>query len=175
MVTLVVATIVMTTAVPGFRKMIQDNQLITGANELVSALHLARNEAIKRGERVTVCKSANGTSCAGSGGWEQGWIVFNDPANPGVVDGNESVLRIHGALNSSKTLRGNNNVANRVSFLAGGFAGGTNGQLIVCDDRARNDFNGQKADSRVVIISTLGRPRIVKGDDPDVTLNSCSP
>ena len=62
-VTMVVAAIVLTLGVPSFRELINNNRLTSGANEFVTALNLARSEAIKRSVRVTVCKSADGTTC----------------------------------------------------------------------------------------------------------------
>src|SRR6476660_324037 len=48
------------------------------ANELLSSMHVARSEAIKRNSRVALCKSSDGNACANTGDWEQGWIVFHD-------------------------------------------------------------------------------------------------
>jgi len=177
MVTLTVATILLSTAVPGFRQLIQNNKVATDVNEFVAALHLARSEAIKRGVRVSVCRSTTQTSCATTGGWEQGWIVFvDDKATAGTVETGEEILRVHGALTSGTTLRGNNNVQARVSFLASGFSGGTNGSIILCDGRVAN-FSTDKKFARVGIISTLGRVRVVPGDHADVpvSLTSCTP
>src|SRR5262249_20780455 len=47
------------------------------ANSLRASVQIARSEAVKRNSGVTLCASSNGTSCAASGGWEQGWIVLS--------------------------------------------------------------------------------------------------
>jgi len=174
MVTVAVAGVVLTVGVPSFREMIQENRAATNANSFVTAVHFARNEAIKRGQRVSLCKSVDGATCTTSGGWQQGWIVFLDPNNAGVVDTGETIIRVSGGLIGTATLLGNNNVQNRLSFLASGFSGGTNGQLILCDERIQN-FSTDKKKARVLIISTTGRPSLVKGDDSSVSLTSCSP
>ena len=49
------------------------------ANELLSSMHVARSEAIKRNSRVALCKSSDGNACANAGDWEQGWIVSTMP------------------------------------------------------------------------------------------------
>jgi len=85
-VTLAVAAIVMAAAVPSFQNFIQNNRITAQANELVTALNLARSEAIKRGVPVRVCTSVNGTGCAAAGGWQQGWIVFSDIDGLGTPD-----------------------------------------------------------------------------------------
>lgn len=75
MITLVIAAIVLTFAIPSFQTVFQNNRLATQANELVTAMNLARSEAIKTGQPVSVCASSNGTACVGT--WVQGWRVFN--------------------------------------------------------------------------------------------------
>jgi len=73
-VTMAIAIILMTLAVPSFKDSRLSSQLRTSALDLVASTNLARSEAIKRNAVVALCVSANGSSC-GTGGWEQGWIV----------------------------------------------------------------------------------------------------
>jgi type IV fimbrial biogenesis protein FimT len=75
MVTLAVAAIVLTIAVPGFQNLVRNNRIATQTNELVGSLQLARSEAVKRSTNVTICTSTNGSSCTNSA-WQQGWIVL---------------------------------------------------------------------------------------------------
>src|SRR5678815_582441 len=63
-------------AVPNFNDATLSARLNGIANSLVASSQVARSEAIKRNRDITLCKSANGTSCAGSGGWQQGWVVM---------------------------------------------------------------------------------------------------
>lgn len=100
MITLLLAAIIMSLAVPGFGDLMRGNRAATQANELVAALNLARSEAVKRGARVSACPSTNQATCANSTDWATGWIVFvdlaaNDGAAPVVQD---PVLRAWGAL-----------------------------------------------------------------------------
>jgi type IV fimbrial biogenesis protein FimT len=174
MVALSVAAILLTIGVPNFREMLLSNALTSKVNAFVADLNFTRSEAVKRGARVTMCKSNDKAQCAVAGGWEEGWIVFVDTANPGTVDAGETVLLSAEKLNGSLTLRGNSNVTNRVSYLNSGVIGGTNGQLIFCDDRVKT-FSSDKSKARVVIIGNTGRIRTVKGDDASVSLASCTP
>ncbi len=73
MVTLVVAAILITLAVPSFLDATLGARLSAHANNLAASAQLARSEAIKRNANVTLCASTDGTSCGG--GWENGWIV----------------------------------------------------------------------------------------------------
>lgn len=90
MVTLTLLGVVTMIALPSFQQAALSSKLTSYANSFTAGLKLARSEAIKRNATVTMCRSANGTSCAGSGGWEQGWIVFNDANANSSVDGTET-------------------------------------------------------------------------------------
>ena len=68
---------------------IQANRLTAQTNDLVTVLNYARSEAIKRGVRVTLCSSNNGTSCLGSTTWDTGWIAFIDTNGDGLVGGEQ--------------------------------------------------------------------------------------
>ncbi len=114
-VTVTIAAILASIAVPSFTKMIERNRISTGTNEFLSALILARSEAVKRGVSVAICTSGDQTNCSSSGSTEfaDGWMVFTDcdgdgkhaagapacPDNDG--DGNpdqEVLIKVHGSL-----------------------------------------------------------------------------
>ncbi|VAX06444.1 hypothetical protein MNBD_GAMMA25-1889 [hydrothermal vent metagenome] len=92
-VVLAVFALVTTLAVPNFRNFVQNNQMSASANNLMGSLALARSEAIKRNQQVSVCASNNQTSCTGVD-WNNGWIVFVDSDNPGVVDGTDEIINV---------------------------------------------------------------------------------
>jgi type IV fimbrial biogenesis protein FimT len=77
MITIVVAAILMTIAVPAFQNFLRNDRQWTTANSLVMTLNAARSEAIKQDTAVSVCPTANGTSCSASSAWSQGWIVLS--------------------------------------------------------------------------------------------------
>lgn len=74
LLTLVIASIVVTLAVPAFTDTIRNNRLTAQSNDLVTAVNLARAEAIKRRSDVTICPSTDQSTCAASA-WQNGWIV----------------------------------------------------------------------------------------------------
>ncbi|WP_426664593.1 GspH/FimT family pseudopilin [Rhodanobacter aciditrophus] len=81
MVTLAVLAILTMIAVPSFRDTIRRNRVNSASNALLADLGYARAEAIDRGQTVTMCPSANGTSCTSSGtAWGSGWMVYSYPA-----------------------------------------------------------------------------------------------
>ncbi|BCX81034.1 type IV fimbrial biogenesis protein FimT [Methylomarinovum caldicuralii] len=170
MVTVAMAAIVLTVGVPGFQALVKNNRLTAAANELVGTLSLARSEAVKRGIRVTVCKSADGESCATSGYWEQGWIVFTDLNSDGAFadngdstpceSGEECILRVHGALPDTLTLRTGSNFSNWISYLPSGISRGNGG---LANGTFRLCHGTDTADARSIAINTTGRVSVTKG------------
>lgn len=77
MMAIAVMVILVAIAVPSFKDASLNSQLRASANTLAAAAYFARGEALKRNAVVTLCMSSNGSTCATSGGWEQGWIVVS--------------------------------------------------------------------------------------------------
>ena len=88
-----ILALLMTLAVPGYRGWIADQQLMNHARLLAERMRMARSEAIKRGHRVNLCKSADGAQCADAGGWDQGFLMHGDVGRTGDVDGPDTVIR----------------------------------------------------------------------------------
>jgi len=107
MVTLVIATLLTTVAIPSFSGLIKKNRISTYTNKLVTSLALARSEAVKRGTQISLCASNNGLNCTHTS-FQQGWIVFTDQNTAGTVDGADTVLRVQeAAAGLSFTITGN--------------------------------------------------------------------
>lgn len=158
-VALALAVTVLTLGVPSFRDLIRNNHFLTKVDELVAALQLTRSEAVERGVRVTLCKSADGTTCAADGGYDQGWIVFVDPNNNGAIDANEKMVRVFEGMSAGAgvTLTGNTPVARYVSYTADGvarFASGAfqAGTLTAC----------MPPKARRIVISSVGRVKVTE-------------
>ncbi len=77
-------------AVPSFFTAIQNNRITVQSNDLLTAFHLARSEALKRNQPVVVCASEDGLTCDGD--WTDGWIVAEDSATPGA--GAPTIVRV---------------------------------------------------------------------------------
>ena len=173
LVTLSIAVILLTLGVPSFVDMITSNTATGYANDLLGDINYARSEAITRGMRVVVCKGAAtavGSGCA-AGNWEDGWKVFvdcnddltvNNATCPGGL--NEEVLRVHAALSTGWTLRGNNNVTNRITFLPDGRTN-NNGTLVACKGGVRNV--GNQTRSAAVVVNVTGRSRVSQDSNND--------
>jgi type IV fimbrial biogenesis protein FimT len=86
MITITVLGILLGLTVPTFREFSQNNSVTAAQNDLVTSFNLARSEALRRNRPVSVCASANGTTCGGATVWGSGWIAFTDRGAVGAVD-----------------------------------------------------------------------------------------
>lgn len=92
MITVAVAAVLVAIAVPNFSDALVRSRVAGAADELQSALGLARAEALKLKLPVTVCANV-GEVCANENSWNNGFMVFHDPNGNGVRDGDETILR----------------------------------------------------------------------------------
>ncbi|WP_249975562.1 GspH/FimT family pseudopilin [Vreelandella olivaria] len=67
LVTMALFATLATIAIPNFSSIIQENRVITVANDYKTALSYARSEAVKRNQSVSLLPS--------SSGWDAGWEV----------------------------------------------------------------------------------------------------
>lgn len=159
LVALALVVILLTLGTPSLQSLIRNNQLAVSVSTWMTAAQLTRSEAITRGVRVTLCKSADGRRCTNGRGYEQGWIVFSDPNNNASVDYGEELIRVFEPIpaGSGITITGNSPVANYVSYtpdgvarlMSGAFQAGT---LTAC----------LAPKSRQIIINSVGRAKVVE-------------
>jgi type IV fimbrial biogenesis protein FimT len=98
-----IVAILLTIGVPSYKYLNTSYQVSGETNGLLGDLQLARIEAIKEGQPVTVCVSSDGANCSGATSWQSGWIVFSDPNGNQAVDAGETVLRVQPAFTSTDT------------------------------------------------------------------------
>ena len=148
LVTLSIAAIMLTVAIPSFRAFLLNSRLTSQTNDFVLALASAKSEAVKRGVLVTVCSRATNVTCAGSTTWDTGWLVFVDGGVAGTVDGADVVLQVREQLEGNNTLRAG--ARQRVTFQNTGFSSGFNDTFRLCDTRGT-------ANGRSITVSMQGR------------------
>ena len=162
LVAMSVLSILLAVGVPSFSQFTANTRLNSYANTLFSHLSLARSEAVKRNTRVAICKSLDGSACASSGDWSQGWIVFVDLDNNASIGSGEQVITTMSALPTGFSFSGNGNVSDYISYdgqgisklTTGGFQSGT---ITLCPAAPAATGNG-----RNIILSSSGRARIAK-------------
>lgn len=162
MVTIAVASVLIGLAIPSFSDMMRNNRLTTYTNELVTALNLARSEAVKRAVQVTILRKSATNSV-----WESGWEVFVDNNGDGIRNGTDALLRDYPQLTTGYTIRSGANYSCWLAFTSAGVVrasnssctggGLSNDSFRVCDPSA------DKTISRTIALNTIGRARTTKG------------
>ncbi|MEE9327181.1 MAG: GspH/FimT family pseudopilin [Cocleimonas sp.] len=161
-VTMAIVGVFASLAIPSFSNLIQSNRVAAGTSLLVSGLHLARSEALKRANNVVLCVSTNQTSCTGGGDYAQGWIIFLDCDGDqllgggavncdggAVADDLEQIIKVQDELSG---LYIDNSVAGTAGFNYAGRATGP----------STFDVGPSSSDLREkVILSRVGRIRVV--------------
>lgn len=172
MIALAVLSIIISVGLPRMSVFFKGSRMVTNANDLIAGLHIARSEAIKRNNRVSICKSSNANdaspSCAiGAGGWDQGWFVFVEGRDDGNVFGqytaaDGAVLRVNtGAEGANVTITADSSgITNYVTFTSRGVpklnnGAGQSGIFRICDARGLSNARG-------VILNASGRVRTTK-------------
>ncbi len=152
LVTIVIASILVTLALPNLRVFVQNNRLKTEASEFAAALNYARTEAKSNAATVTVCVSTNGTACTGAT-WKLGWLVWGDANRNSVLNAAE-VIRVRPAPDNGIVLTSTNDPA------VTSFAFSADGSIVdeltfsVCDDTRSGE------EGRNITVTPVGQVRV---------------
>jgi type IV fimbrial biogenesis protein FimT len=160
-VALAIAALLTAMALPSFRDWLAAYQLANHAKHLAETMTRARTEAVRRNDRVNLCKSPDRRQCADAGGWNAGFVVFVDFDRDGRVGAGEPVLAIEGPAPPGITIVANRPLADYVSYTSLGRARMLNGALqmgtfTICR-------SGQRA--LHVVLANSGRVRTEKTGD----------
>ena len=150
LITLAVISILTAGAGSQWSGFIQESRIVVEVNRFVSALQLARNEAVKHGRRIVLCPSADRVNCADSNAWVKGWILFASDDRERHSD--EPVLQAGTPFEAGITMHSGNH-RKRIVYQLDGSSGGSNSSFTFCDDRRR-------VKPRVICLSNTGRPRL---------------
>lgn len=138
LMTLVIAGVLVSVAVPSFTSVIQNNRAAANANEFLTALAIARSEAVKRGRTVTMTADT-------ATEWADGWtITISDGTTLYVnngFDGGGSLTNAGDAGSIAFTSRG---------FLTGGLAVTFTSSIPHCTDNQ----------GRTIVIGPSGRASV---------------
>lgn len=175
LVTVLVIGVVLSIGVPNFNQFSRNGEMASAVNALVSAVHVSRTEAVKRGMPVTLCGSstplAAAPTCDGGTG---GFFAFTDvqdtdgdgdPDGNGVFNGADQILlqRDRPAAQITTAIEG----VGMARFGTDGFLNRNVANLtrvMYCDRRGNVVGPGSGGDSvaRVVVISPTGRPQLLR-------------
>jgi len=149
-ITISIAGILVSIAIPSFSSIIRSTRLTTYANELVTSLNLARSEAVKRGVQVSVKKKGSTNQ-----NWDSGWDIFTDLDGDGTLDAADTLLKTYPALTNGFTLRtGTVGYQDFAAYLPSGLSLNSSGDTFrLCAS------SGDIVNSRAIEINALGRPK----------------
>jgi len=167
MVTVAMLAILLSLAAPSFARMMASNRMATQTNEFTAALNLARMEAVRRSQSVTIRADVDGIK------FESGWKVFTDADSSGAPA--STVTATDGTvIRESGGALGGNTTITRVtrSGAAGSYtyadSAAADKQYLVFNSRGANngttaaffkvcDSNDTAVKGRIVQISTVGK------------------
>jgi len=137
LVTLAVASILVSVGVPSFRGAIMDNRMIRDSNQFVASINLARSTAVRFQRNAMVCPSANYNAavptCSADTDWSVGWIVWVDKNRDGATSANE-IIYVQAPINDANSFSAS--AATLFSFDARGFGVSPGDDLMLCDNRS---------------------------------------
>ncbi|HHM06221.1 MAG TPA: hypothetical protein ENJ19_10840 [Gammaproteobacteria bacterium] len=151
--TVTIAAILLTVAVPNMQDFIASNRMSAHVNELAADLYFARAHAVNNRAQVYVCPSADGSSCAGTAQWHQGWILLAEKDGDNALSTGDKVFRKSLGFNSR--FEANGSSSQPIEYFADGQTAGTNLTITVCDKNA-------VVETRTLTLSNEGRLRIDK-------------
>jgi type IV fimbrial biogenesis protein FimT len=169
MVVMSIAGVLLVLTVPNIQSFLKNNKMTGAANDVLTAVTLARNEAIKLQVPVAVCASNNpkaGDGAACSTDAFSGWIVWVDTDNDGLHQAGERIIAAHDAFDASIATKADNQYI--VSYAATGFTQPSPGgraattQIAICDDRGNTATGGTQSAARAVTINVTGRGRVTR-------------
>jgi type IV fimbrial biogenesis protein FimT len=135
------------------------HQLQAQAEGFLDSLVLARSEALRRQQRITLCAQASGGGCDADGQWQQGWRVFVDGNDNGQQDAGEVLIEAHAALPPGLRLAATSTVKNYFSYGPEGRSATVNGAFMAGTWRF---CRASSAVGWLVVSNALGKPRIAK-------------
>lgn len=161
-ITLAVAAILLSLAVPSFSTMIMNNRATADTNELLADINYARSEAVKRGSPVGICRTNNptaGNPCTQGTSFADGWIVYDAEDGINQPDTAADILKIHGPIDTSNNASlgprdDGGSTADRLVYTASGRPPAIGISIYRCDERGFSD-------AKAIIVAPSGRARVV--------------
>ncbi len=171
---LAIVAIALGIGVPAFTTIFANIRMTDATNALVSSLHAARSEAIKRQVTVTLCPTVDGDGpCLTDGSLASGWTVFVDRNADATISADDVVVQRHAAL--VPQLRDGVRVIPAAApgyiIFNGSGAIGTAAlpdsltDIQLCDSRGDVDTGGGVAAGRWIHIHPAGRPELHRKRD----------
>lgn len=147
-------------AAPSMQLMLARKAVAAHSETLASALRLARSEAQKLSQPVSLCPSSDASTCTSGATWKDGWIVFVDRNGDGAKDSNDMLVKVQQGAGSVGNLTETGS-ATTVTFFASGIV--ADARTFLLRPRIDSASSEYDASSRRVELLKAGRPRVLEG------------
>lgn len=167
LVSVTVLSIVLAVGVPSFSSLIARNRISSQTNEFIAGLNLARSEAVRRAQTVTM------RSSGGEAEYATGWDVFTDADGDGAKADGDVLVRTARSSSAAAAIErvaktgtpstpvytvATSSTSDRMYVVFNGRGGNDAGTALyfrVCDKR------NSTVKGRVVQVSTVGRVSVI--------------
>lgn len=169
LITLLIIGVVLAIGVPNLSDFTRNSRVTATANDLHGSLMLARSEAARSKQNITVCASAAPTGAALCDGasFDDGWIVFVDVNGNIERDGaDEHVLKSFPPIDDKIDVMAGG--ARYFAFAPTGLGRGNVGGapaldvVYVCDDRGNRTEEGGLSSARALVVTPIGRSTVIR-------------
>ena len=166
MVVVALISIMFAIAVPSFVTFVSNYRVTSAMNDFLQGVSLTRNEAMKRGRRVTMSPIVPGD-------WKSGWNIYVDVVPDAVYSvGTEELIFRHDPLPASLVVTNSSGGGTPpftfagltyLSFDGTGYPRRYAAGPFIPGGIAMTDTIGVSVNIRTLCLAAYGRPRIVSG------------
>lgn len=135
------------------------HQVQAQAEGFLGSLVLARSEALRRQQRVSLCAQAANQTCDANARWQQGWLVFVDANDNGLREADEALIEVHAALPAAVLFDADSTAKAYFSYGSEGRSASTTGAFMAATWRF---CRASLPEGWQVVSNALGKPRIEK-------------
>ncbi len=157
MITVALAAILMTLAVPSFVQYQRNSELTSLTNSLLAAINTAKSEAMKTGKNAFVVPKGSG--------WNSGWIVYVDVNfDNSYTENTDRTVQTQDAVKSYFNITGNGTAAGTSPYIKFDSSGYSSSSTALSLQIARTDTTSANAaeESRRIVVARTGRVRSCK-------------
>jgi type IV fimbrial biogenesis protein FimT len=175
LITVLIVGIVLTVGIPNLSGFTRNSRITGTTNDLHGSFLLARSEAARAKNSVTICASADPTGAAlcDGGSFADGWIIFLDGDNGTPADAernaaNENVIKAFPPVDDAISI--NTDGATYFSFSPSGLgqaigAGAALQTAMICDDRGNIVAPGGESAARRIVVTPIGRSTVIRSQE----------
>jgi len=155
MIALAIVALLLTVVAPNVTTILQQNRVAADINSISAAAQFARFTAVDEQVDVTLCPTANYSTC--SGNWSDAKMVFIDNDGNGSRNGTETLLTTADAVSSTNTLAG---ISGVLTFAANGSVSQA-ATITICPN------GGEASQASALIVNLYGRVATASDNDDD--------